>query len=103
MRPIPSAPEFHDRAFVASLKPEPIQDSHRKPSEFHDRAVVASLKRLPDLVEWRAAALIPRPRGRGLIEARWCSTNWTRPPKFHDRAVVASLKQVHLHAVAIEK
>ena len=38
-------------------------------------------------------AAIPRPRGRGLIEARQVPTGNGTTPEFHDRAVVASLKR----------
>ena len=37
-------------------------------------------------------SLIPRPRGRGLIEARLAGRDFATPDQFHDRAVVASLK-----------
>jgi len=37
-------PQFHDRAVVASLKPDPAAAPVYTLSEFHDRAVVASLK-----------------------------------------------------------
>ena len=36
--------EFHDRAVVASLKPDLANGSAFAYSQFHDRAVVASLK-----------------------------------------------------------
>ena len=87
-----SPPQFHDRAVVASLKLEGSQRNVRIGGQFHDRAVVASLK--PPC--WRTGAQppvpIPRPRGRGLIEAvrAWRpDVSWSQ---FHDRAVVASLK-----------
>ena len=37
---------------------------------------------------------IPRPRGRGLIEAGQAARNPQRANQFHDRAVVASLKRL---------
>ena len=42
---------------------------------------------------------IPRPRGRGLIEARLCRWLLSRCRQFHDRAVVASLKQFRTSTV----
>ena len=62
-------PKFHDRAVVASLKLVWRNGPHGWPVQFHDRAVVASLKRCAELGIKRPAGTIPRPRGRGLIEA----------------------------------
>ena len=49
---------------------------------------------------YRAGNVIPRPRGRGLIEALKSFLDWQRiSTQFHDRAVVASLKRVNaVHA-----
>ena len=61
--------QFHDRAVVASLKQGKLKPPEPMQRQFHDRAVVASLK-LPigNLVTYGMQE-IPRPRGRGLIEA----------------------------------
>ena len=61
--------EFHDRAVVASLKQVIISLWRRCPKQFHDRAVVASLKLMLGLPVAVRSWKIPRPRGRGLIEA----------------------------------
>ena len=85
--------------------------------QFHDRAVVASLKQGQPALTAEPMTGIPRPRGRGLIEATSGPINEgeqagiprprgrgliealerTRFPhavrQFHDRAVVASLKR----------
>src|ERR1039458_1824204 len=42
----------------------------------------------------KSTAAIPRPRGRGLIEAFCTSRRRRARCKFHDRAVVASLKRL---------
>ena len=61
--------------------------------EFHDRAVVASLKRVCPRRHRIGLRRIPRPRGRGLIEAHGECGRWIAAEiQFHDRAVVASLK-----------
>ena len=113
-----SCPQFHDRAVVASLKQKMLSSVHSPFPKFHDRAVVASLKRLQfvecmllapqiprprgrgliealcPLHDRRSAFLIPRPRGRGLIEAEKTSLPLSiKASQFHDRAVVASLKR----------
>ena len=110
---------------MASLKPAFARVPCVTQTQFHDRAVVASLK----LADWtlhgitssaiprprgrglieasgtagRVAGVlgIPRPRGRGLIEAGHAVLTGSPPAQFHDRAVVASLKlsDEHLHVV----
>ena len=80
---------------MASLKPSICAVFSTRLSKFHDRAVVASLK--PPYACQRCGGLgsIPRPRGRGLIEAAPGGVSSRRArSKFHDRAVVASLKRV---------
>ena len=64
---------------------------------FRDRSVAASLKLLLPAVDVQLAAHLPRPFGRGLIEASCIS----RPPRsrfgpFRDRSVAASLKRLLL-------
>ena len=61
--------KFHDRAVVASLKHANRGLESGQSRQFHDRAVVASLKHTARSAWPRATARIPRPRGRGLIEA----------------------------------
>ena len=65
---------------------------HMRPRKFPDRAVGASLK--PKLVEGGIAQgrPIPRPRGRGLIEAAQTRLELQTARQFPDRAVGASLK-----------
>ena len=46
---------------------------------------------------------IPRPRGRGLIEARYRQRRSAARPQFHDRAVVASLKLGLIEADGLAK
>ncbi len=61
--------EFHDRTVVASLKLNyGLVDATQGP-EFHDRTVVASLKQLSSGTPLMSMDQIPRPHGRGLIEA----------------------------------
>ena len=61
--------KFHDRAVVASLKPLNSMFGSGSGEKFHDRAVVASLKRWCPVPDRTIYCQIPRPRGRGLIEA----------------------------------
>ena len=60
--------------------------------KFRDRAVAASLKRQVGWAEDEPQALIPRPRGRGLIEASLLGLHPQSRTEFRDRAVAASLK-----------
>ena len=91
MAPVPG--RFHDRAVVALSKRKSARP-HRSigPARFHDRAVVALSKRNYSAVTASHKFRIPRPRGRGLIEARSPSSHPTYQKRFHDRAVVALSK-----------
>jgi len=80
---------------VASLKRSPAPAYPLTRQRFHGRMVVASLKPVAWVRTSRPTRAIPRPNGRGLIEAR---SRASRIPligcRFHGRMVVASLKHV---------
>jgi len=91
--------EFRDRAVAASLKHLHWKRQPARSRQFRDRAVAASLKlEFYDEPRTRMPA-IPRPRGRGLIEAfnilSTLPTRW----EFRDRAVAASLKHFGVRAI----
>ena len=64
------AAQFRDRAVAASLKRIGRDRPEYRILQFRDRAVAASLKRAGCSL-YRRVIIIPRPRGRGLIEAMW--------------------------------
>src|SRR5690554_3218811 len=85
---------FLDRKVEASLKPHlaPWRDE-RAHARFLDRKVEASLKPHGGRRDPVARPAIPRPKGRGLIEARACRRPRSHSPRFLDRKVEASLKR----------
>ncbi len=83
---------FHDREVVAPLKLHSPEEANILNYRFHDREVVAPLKRVYGGARMNRRLMIPRPRGRGPIEAS--HPGWRRRGlgRFHDREVVAPLK-----------
>jgi len=61
--------EFRDRAVAAPLKPRDERPVARRAVQFRDRAVAAPLKLETVAANASGEAAIPRPRGRGPIEA----------------------------------
>src|SRR5690606_17063472 len=85
---------FLDRKVEASLKPRGAAGAaRRRHARFLDRKVEASLKPALNLDPHLRRSRIPRPKGRGLIEASSClRAGLPRSRRFLDRKVEASLK-----------
>ena len=91
---------FRDRKVAAPLKLPAGGGACARGLAFRDRKVAAPLKRHVGRTP-EARGAIPRPKGRGPIEATAAATWNTAAPTFRDRKVAAPLK-LALHAGGAE-
>ena len=83
---------FRDRKVAAPLKPADHLHAPPPPHSFRDRKVAAPLKRRRLAARAGRGGALPRPKGRGPIEASISPIVIIVPRPFRDRKVAAPLK-----------